>query len=465
MTDKSLEIVLEDESIPPRSAFVAFKPQGVGGGEVESLWSYLFRVAVAHGVTLYVLLYRLMPESLVGTGAQITKAKTEFYQHYCSSRINSPLACGKLLERIQGRLPIANSELEMLSSVPMSNVLTDHGMIRENRAWCAQCYSSDSVPYDRLAWSWKDVRYCSRHNARLSEACPSCSAKQRFRGTGTGIANCEECGVTLAQADVEEKVENLYDLHTADVAAKVIEMGQKGLMVSELVEHFWSNIRFLAEAIGGSHLLSKRLGYGRTTLFEICRSRRTPNILLLAKVTWTGRISAEEFLTRKVVFGEIAEPAEWGAVRDMYRPRGEVDSGAVIAALLDLMRQNPYRLISNTTLCLAAKVSRKHPAFRFPYLRDLMIAQRAAAKAARHAHFTWKYCTRIRKAISMIEAAGGTPCAARLNRTLIEPGVLKGDLARRIRDGFLRAIGTGRREVLKRRDRPEYLSEVGKWIN
>ncbi len=456
--EEEIEIVVND-ALPARSPFGKLKPEGLGSGDVESLWSYLVRLATGHGLTLYGILCRLMPELLGGTRAAAEKTKMEFYQHYCSVRINAPFAAGQLLGRIEHRLPVGC--LKPLTELPLSAILNGKSPHHKTRQWCPVCFRTDVVPYDRLSWGWVDVVCCVKHRVRLSNACPSCGAAQRFRGTGPAIDRCERCNATLVSAEHRSDLEP-FELHVAETASTLIQMGQHNRLSADSFEMFRTNVRVQWSLAGSSFVLSRMLGFGRNTLHSAYYVRRLPNLQLLAKVAWLGGVSVETLLAEKREFERLAEPA-WRSVRSSYKPREPRESDAVLLVLLEMMRKNPYRPITVTALCVASRVCRKHPSFCFPAVRKILAVQRKVATSTRLAISTWAYCELLRKAIRAVEEAGDIPCTSRLNRALEVPGVLRNAGARRMRDGFLRAVRSGRRGVLRDRETPLHLALAAKW--
>lgn len=77
--------------------------------------------------------------------------------------------------------------------------------------WCAECFSSDPIPYLRWEWRLVAMRHCSIHRLPLSSRCGWCDSYLRFSratlvsaGAAVGVpdlATCPSCGMPLFERD------------------------------------------------------------------------------------------------------------------------------------------------------------------------------------------------------------------------------------------------------------------------
>lgn len=142
---------------------------------VESLTSYITRLAEAHSVPLHKLfLQEILPHlNIVKGGYTVPKYLTSFWRN--SSALNgvSDLASNQVhvLERLTLR-----SDLRFLTMLIWGDVLPSKGLIRRTRAWCPSCYeewrNSNQIVYEPLIWALEVVTTCLKHHQKLHLCCP-----------------------------------------------------------------------------------------------------------------------------------------------------------------------------------------------------------------------------------------------------------------------------------------------------
>jgi hypothetical protein len=151
--------IIKSPSLLPPSRLSSLEPIGVGTPTVESLSSYIYRLAMAHCWTITNLFgYEIMPllnkpyiskrSQSKSMSSSIMGKATRWFE-----RINSGFsATSKLTAAIEG-LTLRN-DLNFLSFVPWSRVLPTIHLTRSYRAWCPDCFkdwnASGSLIYEPL---------------------------------------------------------------------------------------------------------------------------------------------------------------------------------------------------------------------------------------------------------------------------------------------------------------------------
>lgn len=69
---------------------------------------------------------------------------------------------------------------------------------RDGRAWCPACL--DEQPgHEKLLWTFREYRWCSRHQMAIEDRCPRCSWSARFVSSHAHRpGHCDGCGYSLA---------------------------------------------------------------------------------------------------------------------------------------------------------------------------------------------------------------------------------------------------------------------------
>ncbi|CAJ0730236.1 MAG: TniQ family protein [Ralstonia sp.] len=176
----------------PRSVLHALTPIGVGTPGVESLLSYLCRLAVSHAVSVTELSRKI--------------AKTvgwELSDNYNWKRLHLN-GNGEAARNWSGALSALTSieQLDQLTLLPWADVIAQQSLTTTSARWCSQCLAEDLAsgcsPYLRTAWDVGCVTACSRHRTQLVHVCPDCGrtdARHRFAYVVPGW--CAHCGAFL----------------------------------------------------------------------------------------------------------------------------------------------------------------------------------------------------------------------------------------------------------------------------
>lgn len=184
---------LDQSIMPPRSRLYALEPLGVGTPLVESLTSYLTRLAHTHGVTVEKLAAaELTP--LVNKSEQM--AWDQFTTR--SRNLNglsgwTPLTL-EALERLTWR-----TDLPFLTMYPWRHVLSRHKLLRPHLAWCPRCYEqwrqAGQTLYTPLLWALNPVQICLHHQQPLCGRCPypDCQRQLRLINSKVKLGYCPAC--------------------------------------------------------------------------------------------------------------------------------------------------------------------------------------------------------------------------------------------------------------------------------
>jgi TniQ len=142
---------------------------------VESLTSYLTRLAEAHSVFPRVLVAKeITPVVDPHLAGRATYRSTGFWKQSPVLNGVTSLAAGMIqaLQQLTQR-----NDLRFLTMLPWKEVLADTRLVRRTRAWCPMCYEewrvSHQEVYDPLLWALQDITYCSRHGVQLQQHCPN----------------------------------------------------------------------------------------------------------------------------------------------------------------------------------------------------------------------------------------------------------------------------------------------------
>jgi TniQ len=191
----------EQVEIKPHSRLYHLKPVGVGSPMVESLTSYIVRLAEEHSVYPHVLITheiapRLKQPSLYQKGRFVYNYLTAYWKN--SSTLNGCTSqTGDMVQALE-QLTLRH-DLHFLTMLTWQNVFSPTNLLRRTRAWCPICYkewrNKNQTLYEPLLWSLKVINVCHQHRLRLQTWCPNpkCNQMQLPLSSHTQSGYCSRC--------------------------------------------------------------------------------------------------------------------------------------------------------------------------------------------------------------------------------------------------------------------------------
>jgi DNA-binding XRE family transcriptional regulator len=220
-TDEFGEWDLTPLSIPPRSTLYALRPIGMRTPLVESLTSYITRLAEAHSVFSGSLLYKLIVPLVPGYTPSAKQHALFRESGHRSTLLNGTGHPAQYAVSALETLTL-RSDLSFLTLLPLGAILPARakGLMRLTKAWCPLCYEewrrSRQPVYDPLLWFLQEVTFCCRHQFPLNTRCPyqDCARVLPAVGWRARAGYCSYCqrwlggvftGTSVEHSSLEEK--------------------------------------------------------------------------------------------------------------------------------------------------------------------------------------------------------------------------------------------------------------------
>lgn len=193
-----------DPDVPERSRLYHMAPIGIGTPQVESLTSYLARLAEAHCTKLGKL---LATEVAPLIGRPVFQNTVDWTRdgHTLNGVGEHPRRCVDILQRLT-RQP----NLKPLTFLPWSQVVDRSLLVRSRKAWCSSCFSDwrsqGQILYEPLLWACEQVNVCPVHGDLLKTRCPNaaCSAWQPMVSNFARSGSCWRCDQWLGTGEFEQ---------------------------------------------------------------------------------------------------------------------------------------------------------------------------------------------------------------------------------------------------------------------
>lgn len=194
--------------LPPRSQLYNLAPIGIGTPRVESLTSYITRLAQAHSVSVKDLLQADILRSFIqGFSQNSRESQSSAWLRY-SRAINGTRTWARKCSDAFGKLT-SRSDLHLLTMLPWASVIPTRGLLKKSKAWCPRCYEewiNDDLPlYEPLLWKFDFIHICADHHVILEMECPHCHKEIPHLSSRSYPGHCSHCGKPLFDAIAEAR--------------------------------------------------------------------------------------------------------------------------------------------------------------------------------------------------------------------------------------------------------------------
>lgn len=240
--------VAPDAPTPQHSRLYHLEPAGLNSPLVESLVSYMSRLAAEHGVPPTQFIAQEIAPLVNKRYSMTLDAGLRFLadaRHALALCGSGPIAAEWIagLERLTGWDSLAPLTLIHLNRF-VSTRTPD--TLRRERAWCPQCISKwreeDAIPYTPLIWMIREVTRCPVHHIPLMTQCPnaSCGKTATWRIGHYHQTLCVRCDTWLGQSDPAPEPEPVFSSlgKVAALSAKVpAQANEEHVADRDVIQH------------------------------------------------------------------------------------------------------------------------------------------------------------------------------------------------------------------------------------
>jgi plasmid stability protein len=190
---------LDLPTLGPRTYLYHLEPVGIGTPFVESLTSYIGRLAAAHTVSLGSLTAkefwpRVSSFQATGHHQENTGPYSTFL--YEAHALNGIGRCAEQWVQMIESLT-DQPKLRLLTALTWKLIISEQGLLRSKRAWCPLCFAdwagSGKTVYEPLLWALAAVSVCSRHGVPLIDVCPWCRRESGALSGRWRAGYCARC--------------------------------------------------------------------------------------------------------------------------------------------------------------------------------------------------------------------------------------------------------------------------------
>ncbi|MEH7387805.1 TniQ family protein [Bacillus sp. JJ1521] len=286
-----------------RSVLYNIKPIGMGTPLVESLTSYITRLAEAHCVLTGDLISKIYAPLL--NKEYLLRISNRGGNGFFDSAIGIN-GLGKLAyefteltNSFTGRTDISCTTLQNWSSI-----LPNRGLFKKTKSWCPDCFEelrvNEEVIYEPLIWNIQMVNYCIKHRTKLVNLCENCKRTVPVISRKSIPGFCSRCGNWLGtNSSKNEGIKEDVNEFFTDISyiGELLSKNELDLSNTNLTEsiNFYVNNFF-------EKSLSKTAQYfniPKTTFRMWVSGENLPSLNYLVRMCKVLGISIVEFLQTK----------------------------------------------------------------------------------------------------------------------------------------------------------------------
>lgn len=295
-------IIVND--LPPRSRLFHLAPLGIGPPLVESLTSYINRLAWMYRISPRMLVIQEVIPQLPGS-YQFTPSQLSASLTAAEMRINGAgevaVNWSTTLERLTMR-----ADLRYLNVHVWASGLPTRTLLRETPAWCPICYQEwqkdDHPIYQPLLWMLQVVTICLKHKKKLESRCPHCHRLQAVIASVVQPAgHCTWCKAWLGTMRDMAAGDEIDDdtLAWQEWAVRVIEELHRAGTSSGVLS--WEDVPFALDVyrkiVGGSKQLAQMANVPEVSLSRWVTGKNMPSLESLLKLCYVLDISLLQLMT------------------------------------------------------------------------------------------------------------------------------------------------------------------------
>ena len=319
-----VEILRDDELwdtepplLPKPSRLFHLEPIGLNTGSVESLTSYVARLALAHSVPLGTLLaieVKPMLKDIRDENPLNSHSITTLYGQASVRALNGTQTRARQLVKALEALTLRR-DLQFLTLLPWAFVFPVLGLLKRFQAWCPDCYQEwlnhKQVIYAPLLWALQVVKICPVHHRSLESQCPHCHRQflPLWRNSRPGF--CLQCGGWLGtNSELSPQFENLFS-ETAKLEREIWIVETLGELIAQAQCFPFPPPRETIKKIlrayvheytsGNVSAMGRWLGLPRHDILRWCTGATIPNLEQLLNICYRLSTSLVDFLQMKVV--------------------------------------------------------------------------------------------------------------------------------------------------------------------
>ncbi|MDJ0636873.1 MAG: TniQ family protein [Xenococcaceae cyanobacterium MO_188.B29] len=441
MLNEDLEIYgscdLEKPKIPPRSRLYYLEPIGIGTPYVESLTSFLMRLANAHSLEVNTLVAREISSYLDRGYIQdnLSKGLSTLFNRGAALNSNGILAAQlcQSLEKLTFR-----KDLSLLTLLLFDKTFSSRKLLRKSKAWCSACCEqwriSGKTVYEPLLWTLESVKVCSEHLQPLKNICPHCDRSLPWLTGRSKVGYCSKCNRWLGSflqnhhnQNESELSEYIWIAQSLGELISSIPLISSSVQSANISQAF--NLIIDATCEGNIAAFAKIFGLPKNTVWMWCKGKSIPELRMILTVCYRLEISLLDFVTLKPqAFKSPQINPQRLSNTLLLNKRSSPKAFDYISTenyLQNVLNNLELPPLTMKEVAQKLKINQRTIYGYFPSLCKAISAKSRNYKKQQTAQRIQKCCQEVEQAVHDIYKSGEYPSEARVSKLISQPGYFR----------------------------------------
>lgn len=422
--------------VPARSQLYGPAPCEVGTVWVESLSSYLHRLAARYCVAPRVFI----TEALFPHLASWYKNRPSFATNRGGFYRREALAmngAGELAQSLWETLAhlTGRSDLQETTLCSWASQLPSRSLLRWFPAWCPACYTAWQEMghrlYQPLLWMLQVVTVCMRHRSTLIDRCPHCQQRQSVIAAKIQPGYCTQCAHWLGKDPHLNRTESITDeiFSQQKWVVRCIEELYLGSRAFGVLP--WANLpqglMKCREALGDGRSLARFTNLPYSVFWPWSHGKSTPSFKRLLEFGYALDVTPLELLvgtTDGIRRRIAAREREWQAHPPQPSARSPIDWERIGQYLQDVLAGREHA----SGVCSVARhvgISARYLRKKFPEECASITAQYQKDRAKQAEQRITQQCLEVRQATMKVHEQGMKPSKQRVQALLSDAHILR----------------------------------------
>jgi len=294
----------------PRSRLYHLDLMGINSACIESLSSFLVRLAKAYNLPVQVLIGKIIQPVIFQQNPEMALTLLDMPMDFINGTDDWVIKLARVMEGLTG-----HDNLSALSLHGWGKFLPNESLLHPTRHWCPLCFAewkrNDKPVYDPLIWYFKDVNFCLRHHVQLVAFCPYCHSHQFILEKNSRNGYCSKCFRWLGQRDyqsppIEPEMLDQLEWYAETIGETIRQLTGASILPSK--ESICNSIRFIAETISPYQDFSRIAGMPQYEILYWLRGIYQPDFTGLLNISYCFKVPLPKLLFNTVSEQDIQLP-------------------------------------------------------------------------------------------------------------------------------------------------------------
>jgi transcriptional regulator with XRE-family HTH domain len=445
---------IEKLDIPPRSRLFFLEPIGIGTPQVESLTSYISRLAELHCFSARDLIARIIvpivPKSYNTTNLFCMRNYTGATNGTGELAFDLVQALEKLTLR---------QNLHYLTLLDWDTILTNRNLLRATKGWCPDCYEEWRLNhqniYDPLLWNFKVISVCSYHQKTLQTICPHCQKKVSILSSFSRPGYCSKCRQWLGMLSNPSEISSERSRRVSQSELLLLHNRDCGDLLaatpylSEQVDHqtIANSFQYYSERLteGNIAAFARLLKIPKNKVWMWQQGQVIPQFDVLLSICHKLQLSLVDFLQRKPIASFPSRNEK--ALQNLSNPsinkslERNFDFDRVRQILEHILKDNSITPIPMTEVARRIGHDKRVIHRHFPELCRSISAKYLTHRQQLRSQRIATASEQVRQIVKQIHSEGGYPSEAHVSQFLEKPGIFRDKEVRQAFHEARRSLG------------------------